>query len=49
MPITGRMVKISHALADAQYASARPASELHEHISLFCAYPAARELPELLA
>jgi hypothetical protein len=49
MPITGRMAKISHALADARYASARPASELREHISLFCAYPAARELPELLA
>jgi hypothetical protein len=47
MQIINRMKKIAIALADARFSGARLADELSEQITVFCAYPAARELPDL--
>jgi len=43
------MTKISNTLADARFASTRLANDLREQTSVLCAYPAARELPQLPA
>jgi len=47
VPIMGLLDKITTALADPRYATARTATELREQIDVFGAYPAARNLPEL--
>jgi hypothetical protein len=49
VPIIGRMAKINQTLADEAFENVTSASDLREQIAMFCAYPAARELPQLPA
>ncbi|MGH3567387.1 MAG: hypothetical protein ACRDRH_15410 [Pseudonocardia sp.] len=49
VPIIGRMAKIDQTLADEAFENVTLASDLREQIAVFCAYPAARELPQLPA
>lgn len=47
VPIMGRVQRISHELAVEPFQAVKLAQELTEQISVFSAYPAARQIPEL--
>jgi hypothetical protein len=48
VPVIGRMAKIDQALADEAFNNVTLASDLREQIALFSAYPAARDLSQLI-
>lgn len=47
LPVVQRMAKLGEAIADPRFAKAPLAADLGEQVSLFCAYTARREPPEL--
>jgi hypothetical protein len=49
VPVIERSTKIASALTIGPYADSRTAGDLRDQLDQFCAYPAARELPQLPA